>query len=61
MSNKKLKICENCKFYFFFPAFTDKDLFGNERKKPATSYCKWFGKKIKKKNPACGVFKLRGG
>jgi len=60
MIDSKLDICENCRFYFFLEPYVEIDLFMNQQKRKGGRYCKWFGKRIKKKSPACGVFKKFG-
>lgn len=57
MFNAELKICENCRFFFHQKPYVEVDLFGKERRRIGVRYCKWIGKRIKKKAPACGIFK----
>ena len=61
MIDSELEICENCRFYHRIPPYTEIDLFMNQRKRMGGRYCKWLGKRIKKKAPACGIFKKFGG
>ena len=60
MINAVLEICENCKFYHYTQPYIEIDLFNNHRKRQARKYCKWFGKALRKKDPACGIFKQIG-
>jgi len=55
-----LKICANCRFYFYKEPYVEIDLFGNHKKRQAIRYCKWIEKRVKEKAPACGIFKLSG-
>ena len=54
----ELEICENCRFYFYKKPYVEIDMFGNERKGKTIRYCKWIGKNLREKHPACGIFKL---
>jgi len=58
MNKTELKICENCKFYHNITPYVEVDLFMNQRKRRGGRYCKWLGTRIKKKAPACRIFKL---